>query len=287
MLRVNAEYSARISLAFENAIATLRNQNATELADQFRLLKEHCADFLSVTFETEKELLSDTRRFEVETSTRLDELVKRKKRLGAAREEQKERREELESELKELRNELRERTEELRKEQAMTIQHEESRERQEMEKFNQEMSALQQQRNDLRHQIEEEKQAHLDTETKLRDANSALARELAQTISDDHQLISSKKSSIDDLMSELQVLGNTRNELEEYFQRVDENNAVKKKEEEALQRVAEISRKAQELLDNGACQLQRLYRGMRDRSLVQKLKKASKKGKGKKDGKKK
>ena len=61
MLRVNAEYSARISTAFDNAIATLRNDNADELADQMHLLKEQTEDFLSFTFEKEQELLSDTR----------------------------------------------------------------------------------------------------------------------------------------------------------------------------------------------------------------------------------
>lgn len=287
MLRVNAEYSARISTAFDNAIATLRNDNADELADQMHLLKEQAEDFLSFTFEKEQELLCDTRRFEVETSTRLDELAKRKKRLGAARDEQKERRDELNSELSELKSELQDKMETLRTEQALRMQLTESSEQQEMEAFDKEMTELLKQRDELLKQLEEEKQAHTDLESKLRDTNSALARELARVVSEDKVLISSKKSSLDALTAEVQEQMKIRKELEEHFERVDENNVVKKREEEALQRVADISKRAQKLLDNGAIQIQKLYRGMRDRAVVQKLKKASKKGKGKKGGKKK
>jgi hypothetical protein len=122
----------------------------------------------------------------------------------------------------------------------------------------------------------------------MKTTNSSLDLELAQTNATDKTKLREKMFEMQAVTSKLEMQRKRRAELEENFARIDKNNAANKREEEALQRVAEIKSKAQAVLDNGATAMQKLYRGMRDRAIVEKMKKASKKkGKGKKGGKKK
>lgn len=287
----------RISAAFDTAIHSLRNENdktinkdckdaSLQLLNEFQTLKEQVSDLLSYTFDEEQVLRSETLRYNVEASSKSEELAKLKRRLSTAREERKERRDELESELSELKTVLQEKIAVLRKEQDEVIVTNAEREQSEMKLFEEEMSAMEKQRDGLRKQLQEQKHANAYLESKLRDANAIIALELKQAVSDNSVAISKRAADIGLIKETLGKQQKRRTELEEHFVRVDANNAAKKKEEEALERVAEISRKAQELLDAGASQLQRLFRGMRDRAIVEKMKKASKKkgkmGKGKK-----
>lgn len=126
----------------------------------------------------------------------------------------------------------------------------------------------------------------------LREKNSNELKEMM----DQRQLVESKLSTflhqcdIDkkEMEKEMQVLRDQTNneihertELEQLLQLHELNNYTNDKEEATLQSVLDLERKAEAILDNAAAQLQKLYRGMRDRALVKKLKKKSKKGKKK------
>lgn len=271
-------------MAFDNVIAALRNGSAessvnVEVANNFDLLKDQVSDLLSLTSQEASKVQSDTRRYKVETSTKSDELRKLKKTLLVAREERKERRDELEAELGELKRVLAEKVEVLRREQDEIIAQNAAEEQIEKQLFDAEIVALDKLRDDLRKQLEEQKLDHAELESRLEDAISSLTFELEQTASNRKEVLSANMEEMRTTKDKLKQQKERRDVLEEHFERVDANNAVKQKEEEALQRVADIMRKAQELLDTGAAQLQRLYRGMRDRALVQKMKKSKKKGK--------
>ena len=296
MQKVNAEYSNRIAYVFDSTIAALRNDKGgygtnnelgLKIASQFELLKSQVSDILSYTFEQEQDLRSDVRRFNCETSTKSDELAKLETRLVAIREEQKERQTELKLELSQLKKNLDAKIDKLMKEQDNEMEKNAEMERSDDRKFSLEMSQLKAQKDELLKLLGKQKEILSKEQTELRDANSALALELSVTTSRNEALISTKKKEVEGLQNIIEQQKKRRIELEEYFARVDRNKEAETLEEEALQRFADIAKKAQELLDNGAAQMQKLYRGVRDRALFRQRKKSSKKNsKSKKGGKK-
>ena len=78
-----------------------------------------------------------------------------------------------------------------------------------------------------------------------------------------------------------------RQRLQNHFDLIDENDRIRRKEEAVLRRVVELEEGAERILGNGATQLQRLFRGMRDRAIVDKMKNKKKRGGTKKKQKKK
>ena len=78
-----------------------------------------------------------------------------------------------------------------------------------------------------------------------------------------------------------------RQRLQDHFDLIDENDRIRRKEEAVLRRVVELEEEAERILDNGATQLQRLFRGMQDRAIVDKMKNKKKRGGAKKKQKKK
>jgi hypothetical protein len=105
--RINFEYIRRISSVFDGTIKAIRvddndltrvkassneqeNVLGVELADQLELLKGQVSDFLSLTFEEERQLSSETRRYYCEAASRNEELVKLQHRLRMSREERRE-----------------------------------------------------------------------------------------------------------------------------------------------------------------------------------------------------
>lgn len=291
MKRVNAEYAKRIASAFETAIIELRNEKGPidtsctplnlQIADEFELLKNQVVEILSLTYEEEQELRSDILKFDCETATKSEDLAKCQRRLRFDREERKERRDELESELRGVKKILEDKLEALKKDQDLELEREREQEKLDWKLFDEEMNTLQIERDELRRQLMEQRENHAKVESKLRDANSLLALKIENVSNDNKAIMSAKENEIEQLRSTLEQQKKHQIELEEHFARVDENNAAKKREEEALQRVADISKRAKELLDNGAVQMQRLYRGKRDRALVAKLKSKMKKKGGK------
>ena len=301
MLRFNAEYSNRIASVFDNAIIQLQKESenaaadtenvslSVQIADELKRLKDQMKDILSYTFEQEQQLRSETRKYECETTTKLEELTKLKNRLKNAREERKERREELDTELLELRRVLKDKIETLKKEQEGEVKNEVEKEKEDKQRFDEEFTALQKQKDELINKLKMQKEANQNSETKRRSKISSLAVELANTLSHNEEVTTKKKEEIDRLQAIVLAQQKKRIELEEHFAKVDANNVKKKREEEALQRVLDIKMRAQALLDISATQLQKLFRGKKERALVEKMKKNSKKkkGKGKKGGKKK
>ena len=293
MQRVNEVYANRISSAFNTTITALESveKNDTlslDVAGQLKLLKNEVSDILSYTVEQQEELLAETRRNVCEIETKNAELTRLQKRLEDGREERKERRLELSQQLSELKAELQANLEALKKHQQELMSKDLEQEQCDMKRFDREMNTLKKERDEMRKRLQEQSQAHRVNESKLQNEISTLHMELNEVKSTGQGLLSKKNAEILDITAMLEDQTNRRALLEDHFERVDANTLARKQEEEALLRVAEISKQADALLFNGAAQLQRLYRGMRDRALVTKeMKKAKKKGKGKKGGKKK
>lgn len=88
------------------------------------------------------------------------------------------------------------------------------------------------------------------------------------------------QSQADDCERRMDAEAKERERLQNHFDLIDENERIRLKEEAILQRVVELEEEADRILNHGATQLQKLYRGMRDRAVVAKLK--GKKSKGRK-----
>ena len=98
-----------------------------------------------------------------------------------------------------------------------------------------------------------------------------------------------QKNLIESLEGKIKKETMKRMELEHYFALIDQNEEIRRKEDEIFQKRINLEVRVEEILFYGVTQLQRLYRGMRDRRLVVKKKKKKKKknrkskqGKGKK-----
>lgn len=88
------------------------------------------------------------------------------------------------------------------------------------------------------------------------------------------------QSQADDCKRRMDAEAKERERLQNHFDLIDENERIRLEEEARLRRVVELEEEADRILNHGATQLQKLYRGMRDRAVVAKLK--SKKSKGRK-----
>ena len=152
--------------------------------------------------------------------------------------------------------------------------------------FDVEMSALSDEKNDLNQQRLTQKKRHEEEEISLRDKSLQLSTEIYLMCTDHSTTLNSHESKIEGLKVALEQGSSRRLELEEHFALVDRNNAAIKFEEEQLQRIAKKEEEAKQLLHQGARGLQKLFRGLVARKLVDKLKKQkskkkAKKGKGK------
>ena len=72
------------------------------------------------------------------------------------------------------------------------------------------------------------------------------------------------------------------NQLQAHFKKVDINLQIRKEEELILKKVLEMELKAEDILNFGAVSLQRIYRGIKDREIVTKLRQKQNKKKNKK-----
>ena len=86
------------------------------------------------------------------------------------------------------------------------------------------------------------------------------------------------QSQADDCKRRIYAEAKERETLQNHFDLIDENERIRLEEEATLRRVIELEQEADRILNHGATQLQKLYRGMRDRAVVAQLK--SKKSKG-------
>ena len=96
-----------------------------------------------------------------------------------------------------------------------------------------------------------------------------------------------RKEEIDEsilhLTDKYQTEQRERERLETYFDKIDTNAEICKNEEKIIQRVYDLEIQAESILNHGALQLQKIFRGCRDRAIVAKLKQKKKK-KSKKKG---
>mmetsp|Transcript_17388 Transcript_17388/g.36464 ORF Transcript_17388/g.36464 Transcript_17388/m.36464 type:complete len:303 (+) Transcript_17388:80-988(+) len=300
MQRVNAEYANRVTKVLGNAIGSLKNCSAgdgnqgpppfdtSSLVNELESLRDEISDTLSLTLVDDESLRSDIRKFECERFTKNRELVKLRAKLRDMREEREERRVELESELSELKAAFEE------KKAALALATEQERKREnklsELEKqkeaFEKEWNALKEKRDRVCKEYEDQRHRYGDDESKLQANLSSIKMDI-QKLSCDHDMtVSIKRIDIQSEQAQLEQQKRRRCELEEHFRRVDMNNVMKMREEEKLRRVCELEEQAMALLAEGAIGLQKLWRGMKERELVAKMK-SKKKKKDKKGGKKK
>ena len=95
------------------------------------------------------------------------------------------------------------------------------------------------------------------------------------------------QNQINDVQCRMDEENKERQRLQDHFDLIDENDRIRRQEEAVLRRVVELEEEAERILGNGATQLQRLFRGMRDRAIVDKMKNKKKRGGAKKKQKKK
>lgn len=156
--------------------------------------------------------------------------------------------------------------------------------------FDTEISVLSTEKEKLHSEFLHQKQQHEKNDVSLRDASLQLSSEMNKLFSTHASMMDALAAQIESVKNALDEETKRRMELEEHFKRVDRNNAAMKLEAEKLKLVAAKEEEAKQLLHNGACALQKLWRGLVTREQVEKLKKQKskkKKGKGKKGGKKK
>mmetsp|Transcript_41320 Transcript_41320/g.86738 ORF Transcript_41320/g.86738 Transcript_41320/m.86738 type:complete len:297 (-) Transcript_41320:540-1430(-) len=294
MQRINAEYANRVAKVLDNTIGSLKSCSdevddefdSSRLVHELQTLRTEIFDTLTLTLVEDESLRSDTRKFQCERSTKNDELVKLQRKLLDMREEREERRVELEQELQDLHNVLQTKLvcmSEEREERKAKTEHELNTISKDAQV---KRATLEGKRDEVRTQREAQRHSYADEEAQLRDVISSLKFD-KQNLSHDHDAaMSILNTTMEMERSQLEQQKERRYALEEHFKLVDMNKAVIKKDEDQLRRVSELEEKAAALLDNGAVSLQKLWRGVKERELVAKMK-SKKKKKGKKGGKKK
>lgn len=290
MEAVNKEIATRVSAVLDQAIQSLKEayQTPTRLIHHLTLLRDQTKETLSLTLQQDESLRADIRRFDCEQSTKNDDLRKQRARLINVREERNERRKELEYALTTEKKIFEEKKAALLEQQSLKLEREEVEMKKLQTSFDEELKTLQEKRDELRKQYQEQREHHAEEEAKLREKSELLDLQIQQLSNEHTSSMNAKETELGVLRTLFHQQMSRRLELEKHFARVDENNAVKQREEDALMRVAESEQAAHKLLDDGAMGLQNLWRGVRDRALVAKLKASKKKkGKGKKGGKKK
>jgi hypothetical protein len=201
--------------------------------------------------------------------------VKLQVKLKGMREEREERRTELSNELSELKNVFEEKRGALVEDQHAKEQMELSDLAAQREAFEKEWIALEEKRDEVSKQYQNNCRHYADEKSSLHATVSSLKTDI-EKIKNDHKVeMTVKQKEVESGQAQLEQQKGRRLELEEHFSRVDANNAIKKQEEEKL-RMA----KATALLDKGATGLQKLWRGMKERALVAKMKSKAKKKKG-------
>mmetsp|Transcript_17879 Transcript_17879/g.32323 ORF Transcript_17879/g.32323 Transcript_17879/m.32323 type:complete len:297 (+) Transcript_17879:72-962(+) len=291
MQRVNAEYANRVTKVLDNAIGSLKNcsddgaaQFDSCLVDELESLRNEISDTLTLTLVDDESLRSDIRKFECERSTSEEAFVKLRTKLRNMREEREERRVELEDELSELKKVFDEKKISLVKEQDLKDQSELTELESQREIFEKEWKVLEEKRDEVCMQYEGISHCYTIKESKLQDTIASLKMDI-QKLSQDHETaISIEYTAIESERTQLEQHKKRRCGLDDHFKRVDVNNAIKKREEEQLRMVCELEEKAMALLDDGAIGLQKLWRGVKERELVAKMKSKKKKKGGKKKG---
>ena len=308
MKRINLEYANRVTSTLNKAIDSLGD---SELANDLANLRDNTRHTLSLTCQEEEALRSDTRRYSCEQSTKHEELIRLEKKLAAMQEEREERRTELQDTLSEIKTQFDSRY------QALVREQDEKSEEAELETqridFKAEYEALQTTKSEASKQSEEQQSRYANEESQLLTTISSLKSSLHQLSSDHEESTLAKQTQIEELQGQFEQENKRRIELEEHFKRVDLDNARKKAEDDKINEVSivetcelnlpqlhvenlnmhisfqvlELEKKAEALLDNGATGLQKLWRGLKDRKLVSKMKSKKKKGKSGKKKKKK
>ena len=291
MEKVTAHYANRVAGALDDAIVALKRcpqlhasnlDIATNLSIELESLRNQITDTLSRTLEQDESLRSDIRKYDCEWSTKNEELKRQQARLNVVREERKERRMELENELQEVTNVFHEKEYALSEELTREEEHVDVELGDQRKRFQVELEALQKKRDELRTQYEDQRRQYDQEESRMKALNASVVAEIQNLSRDFEVQLNTKESEIKAGKVHLEEQMKRRKELEEHFDMINKNNAEKQQELDALDAVCELERKAAKLLDNGAIQFQKLYRGF-----VAKLKagKSKKKGGKKKGGK--
>ncbi|KAL9190767.1 hypothetical protein ACHAXT_000473 [Thalassiosira profunda] len=289
MNQVNAVYADRVGGVLDDAIESLKavSEDGAEVANGLEALKAEATDTLRLTCQEAASLRSDVCRFGVEEGTKNDDLVKLEAKLRDMREERQERRDELESERDELKIVFEDKSKTLLKKQAATETSEQKSLEAQRSAFDEERKALDEKTAALSKQYDEQRRRYDEEESRMREKISSLTTDIQELTNEHETAMAAKQAEMESVRSDLKEQTTRRQELTEHFARVDLDNLAKEEEEEKLRVVRELNENADKVLDDGATALQRLWRGIKERAAIAKMRSKKKKGKGKAGAKKK
>lgn len=149
------------------------------------------------------------------------------------------------------------------------------------------MQELLERKHSLQMKLSEVVEQNKDVEKNLQREEEDLELHYSHLIETHLKLKQEKKSAIDKEINWANAEREEFDDLQAHFNLVDKNIKVGLDEEETVNIIKQMEIEANKILDSSAVQVQRLFRGRRDRALVAKLKQKKSKGKkGKKKGKK-
>lgn len=287
MQRLTSDCANQVGKIFDTTISELKECNDAPigLVNEIEALRDQIRETLSRTLEQEESLRSDIIKYNCEWKTNSEEVSKLTKKLNSLRREREERRLELEQELEELKRNFHAKKNELNDKLELEEKIVENELNEYAERSQKHFEKLVAERDVLLKRREEKKQEYVEQENCIKASIDSLSSEIQQLSREFEAELKIKEDEIKEMQLRIEKKKSRRKELEEHFQEVDKNNFEKQQEENALKAVRELEKKAMALLDNGATQMQKLYRGVRDRKLVEKMKAKSKKKGGKKKGK--
>lgn len=310
---MNADYSCRVAGILSDAIYAIKGSNnalTEDLAQDLQRLQQMSSQILTLTQQEDETLRFDKIKYDCEEQQKNEELTRLEAKLGSMREERNERRMELECCLSELRISFTEKEQARLHNQKQREQIEISEMGIQRDSFQSEYEELEEEKTRATTEMNQHKSMYTVKEAELQAKITELQSSLQQLTEDHEMATRAKQIDIDSVRTILEQQNERRRNLVEHFKRVDMKNAQKEEEETKLRlvsdfynasfcslhithtiqdisfhllyQVRELEKKANALLDKGATALQKLWRGMKGRALVTKMKKGKKKGSKKK-----
>ncbi len=256
-----------------------------KVLQQVEDMKQVYCDRISITDEEEKSLNQHLRNLRQRCDTCTTELEKLTYTQELTKQRQKEEETSKQKELIHL-QETYKMLQEQQKAERMDFQTREHRLIQEaQEEHDKNQKLLEKELGELNVKLEQVKH---DRQKEVTELQTRLKKLQAQMEQQNKEFIHTKEEineSILHLTKKYQAEEMERETLETYFDKIDTNAKICEKEEKLIQRVYDLELQVESILNHGALQLQKLFRGCRDRAIVAKLKeRKNRKKKGKKKG---
>lgn len=138
---------------------------------------------------------------------------------------------------------------------------------------------------DLEKQLKAKVDKHREKELEWREKADQIDEDVRLFLQDCNDEIMKKVDEQKELKHKFDMERDEQAKLQDHFDLIDRDRNIHETEEEILKKVKQAEEEAERMLRNGAVQIQKLFRGKRDRNIFAKIK--SKKAKGSKGKKKK